>query len=181
MVLSTLTTFFEQRMKHTIVTHATMPFKITIFCRQQTALHRRNKHDRHCWCEFWHQFPLCRERSTSMCRLQLERDGTRWRTGGEVKGKLANGVSSQYLSHYLGTWCIQHYYRWWAPRLPVVDWTDAPADLNGLVCFAERGNLVSTRVPSHFKRSLPPTCLTPSNLWVCTISQRSAVSMPLIC
>jgi len=28
---------------------------------------------------------------------------------GEVKGKLANGVGSQYSSHYLGTWCIQHY------------------------------------------------------------------------
>jgi hypothetical protein len=40
------------------------------------------------------------------------------------------------------------------PRLPVVGWTDAPADLNGLVLFAERRNLVSTRVPSHFKRSL---------------------------
>jgi predicted chitinase len=30
-----------------------------------------------------------------------------------------------------------------------------PADLNGLVRFAERLNMVSTRVPSHFKRSLP--------------------------
>ena len=40
------------------------------------------------------------------------------------------------------------------PQLPVVDWTDAPADLNGLVCFAERRNLVSARGPSHFKRSL---------------------------
>jgi hypothetical protein len=40
------------------------------------------------------------------------------------------------------------------PRLPAVDWTDAPADLNGLVLFAERPNLVSARVPSHFKRSL---------------------------
>jgi len=36
-------------------------------------------------------------------RLQLKFDGTRWRTGGEVKGKLANGVGSQYPSHYLGT------------------------------------------------------------------------------
>jgi len=36
------------------------------------------------------------------------------------------------------------------PRLPVVDWTDVPADLNGLVRFAERRNLVSTRMPSHF-------------------------------
>jgi len=36
------------------------------------------------------------------------------------------------------------------PRPPVVDWTDAPADSNGLVRFAERRNLVSARVPSHF-------------------------------
>ena len=41
------------------------------------------------------------------------------------------------------------------PRLQVIDWTDAPADLKGLVSFAERRNLVSARVPSHFKRSLP--------------------------
>jgi hypothetical protein len=36
----------------------------------------------------------------------------------------------------------------------VVDRTDAPADLNGLVRFVERRNLVSARVPSHFTRSL---------------------------
>jgi len=29
-------------------------------------------------------------------------------------GKLANGVGSQYSSHYLGTWFIQYYYRWFA-------------------------------------------------------------------
>jgi hypothetical protein len=40
------------------------------------------------------------------------------------------------------------------PWLPVVDWTDAPADLNGLVRFAERRNLVSARAPSHFKRTI---------------------------
>jgi len=40
------------------------------------------------------------------------------------------------------------------PRLPVVDLTDAPADLNGLVRFAERRNMFSARVPSHFKRNL---------------------------
>ena len=46
----------------------------------------------------------------SLCaRVQLKRDGTRWRTGGEVKGKLANGVGSQYPSQYLGT-----HYRWCA-------------------------------------------------------------------
>jgi len=40
------------------------------------------------------------------------------------------------------------------PRLPAVERTDAPADLNGLVRFAERRNMVSARVPSHFQRSL---------------------------
>jgi hypothetical protein len=40
------------------------------------------------------------------------------------------------------------------PYLPVVDGTDAPAGLNGLVHFAERRNLVSARMSSHFKRSL---------------------------
>jgi len=47
-------------------------------------------------------------------RVQLKWDGTRWRTGGVVKGKLANGVGMLYSSHYLETWCIQHYYRWCA-------------------------------------------------------------------
>jgi len=43
---------------------------------------------------------------------------------GEVKGKLANGVGSQYSSHYLRTWCIQHYYRWCSHlNCTVVDWT----------------------------------------------------------
>jgi hypothetical protein len=35
-----------------------------------------------------------------------------WHTvthGREVKGKLANGVGTQYSSHYLGTWFIKHY------------------------------------------------------------------------
>ena len=50
-------------------------------------------------------------RTGSLGRVQLKCDGTRWRTGGEVNEKLANGVGSQYPSHYLGTWCIQHYYR----------------------------------------------------------------------
>jgi hypothetical protein len=50
----------------------------------------------------------------SIRRLQLKYDGTRWCTGEEVKGKLANGVGRQYPSHYLGTWFIQHHYRWCA-------------------------------------------------------------------
>jgi len=92
------------------------------------------------------------------CRVQLKRDGTRWRKGGEVKGKLANGVGSQSPSHrftlprnlvYPALLPLMR-----TPRLPAVDWTDTPADLNGLVRFAERPNLVSERVPSHFKRTL---------------------------
>ena len=40
------------------------------------------------------------------------------------------------------------------PRLPAVYWTDAPADLNGLVRFGERRNPVSAPVPSRFIRTL---------------------------
>jgi len=77
--------------------------------------------------------------SFSSCILQLKCDGTRWRAGGEVKEKLANGVGSQYFSHYFGTWCIQHYYRWCA-QLGCQQSTELKslADLNGLVRFAER-------------------------------------------
>ena len=107
-------------------------------------------------------------RYSKISRVQSKCDGTRWRTGEELKGKLANGVGSQYPSHYLRTWCIQHYYRWWrTPRLPVADWTDAPADLNGLVRFAERRNLVSARVPSHFNW---PLLLTDAHTNLCSTS-----------
>ena len=44
------------------------------------------------------------------------------------------------------------------PRLPVVDLTEARADLNGQVRFAQRLNLVSARVPSHFNWSILPVC-----------------------
>ena len=40
-----------------------------------------------------------------------------WHTethGRGSEGKLANRVCSQYSLRYLGTWCIQHYYRWCA-------------------------------------------------------------------
>ena len=98
----------------------------------------------------------------NVVRLQLKCDSTRWRTGREVKGKLANAVGNQYSSHYLGTWCIQHYYRWWrTPRLPVVDWTDAPhGRFKWTRSFcAERRNLVSARVPLRFNWPLLPGAL----------------------
>jgi len=96
---------------------------------------------------------------TKLCsRLHLKHDGTQWRTGVEVKGKLVNGVGSQSPSHrfslprnmvYPSLLPLMR-----TPRLPVVDWTDAPADLSGLVCLVKRRNLVSACVPSRFKCSL---------------------------
>ena len=41
-------------------------------------------------------------------------------------------------------------------RLPAVDWTDSPSDLNGLVRLGERRNVVSARVPSGSARALLP-------------------------
>ena len=66
-----------------------------------------------------------------------------WHTvtqAGEVKGKLANVVGSQYPSRYLGTWCIQHYYRWCAHLgcQKSTELTSPRADLNGLVRFARK-------------------------------------------
>jgi len=87
----------------------------------------------------------------------LKCDRARWRTGGELKGKLSNAVGSHTLhatsehgvssittadAAYLG--CQQS-----------TELTPPLADLNGLVRCAERRNLVSAHVPSHFKRSLP--------------------------
>jgi len=40
------------------------------------------------------------------------------------------------------------------PRLPAVGCTDAHTDLNGLVRFGERRNLVSARVPSRSARAI---------------------------
>ena len=48
------------------------------------------------------------------------------------------------------------------PRLPAADWTDTPADRNGVVRFAGRPNLVSARVPSHSVFTLPLYSSEPS-------------------
>ena len=94
--------------------------------------------------------------STIFCsRVQLKCDGTLWHTGGEVKGKLANGVGSQYPSHYLGTWCIQHYYRWCAHLgWPVVDWTDAPCRFKWTRPFRGKTKIWFLRVCHHISTDL---------------------------
>jgi hypothetical protein len=113
---------------------------------------------------------------SSVCIDQLECDGTRPRTGGEVKGKLANAVGNQYPSHYLGTCCIQHYYRWCAHLgcQPSTELTPPPADLNGLVRFAEWRNVVSARGPSHFDSALQGCTLPYLHLWISAYRCRPA-------
>ena len=49
------------------------------------------------------------------------------------------------------------------PRLPVVDWTDAPADLNGLVRFDERLNPVSALCAITFQLAS-----NKNTHWMCT-------------
>ena len=51
------------------------------------------------------------------------------------------------------------------PRLPPVDWTDTPTDLNGLVRFRERRNVVSARVPSGSARAIT-TELVAALVWM---------------
>jgi hypothetical protein len=123
--------------------------------------------------------------SLSHSRLQLKLDGTRWHTGGEVKGKLVNAVGSQYPSHYLGTRCIQHYYRWCAHLgCAVVDWTDAPPTgrfkwtgpfrTKDEIWFLRMCHHISTGlylllVPTHHSYSLPFPCkiTVPLCTWLC--------------
>ena len=56
------------------------------------------------------------------------------------------------------------------PRRPAVDWTDSPADLNGLVRLGERGIVVSACVPSGSARVLlhtpPPPFTKITRRWV---------------
>jgi len=95
-------------------------------------------------------------KNVNYTRAETECDGTRKRTGGEMKGKKANGGGSQ-------QWCTVSDTVYPAllplmrtPRLPATDWTDTPADINGLVPFAGKPNLVSARVPSRSVSALPP-------------------------
>ena len=86
-----------------------------------------------------------------------------WHTVLQLKGKLANGVGNPVLFTlprnmvYPALLLLLPLIR--TSQLPAFDWTESPADLNGLVLFAERRNLVSARVPSHFKRNLPTKSL----------------------
>ena len=87
--------------------------------------------------------------ASASSRVETESGGTRKRTGGEVKGKEANGVGTQQSCTESDTVYLALLTLMRTPRLPAADRTDTPADVNGLVRFAERPNPVSARVPSR--------------------------------
>ena len=106
---------------------------------------------------------------------RLKPDGTRWRTG-KWRGnwRMEWVASTLTLPRNVAYPALLTLMR--TSRLPAVDWTDAPADLIGLVRFGERRNLVSARVPSGFKRALCATILEltmlPSSSIVCDYTTR---------
>jgi len=81
--------------------------------------------------------------------LQLKCDGTRWRMRGELKGKLANGMGSLHATSEHGVSSITTADAHTSAASSRLNWRPS-ADLNVLVRFAERRNLISARVPSHF-------------------------------
>ena len=110
-------------------------------------------------------FPVCANTfqlaSGTSSRLQLKFDGSRWRTGWEVKGKLANAMGSQYSSHYHRTWSIQHYYRWCAH----------------LGC--QQSTELTPPSPGRFKWTRPFRRETKSDFCVCAITfQAQSNSLP---
>jgi len=83
-------------------------------------------------------------------RLQLKCDGTRWPTRGEVKGnwRMEWVASTLRTTSEHGVSSIASADAHTSAASSRLNWQ--PADLNGLVRFAERRNLVSARVPSNF-------------------------------
>ena len=99
-------------------------------------------------------------------RVETESDGTRRRTGGEVKGKETNRVGSQAVFSLtrnspssVATIVLRR------PALQESQYSIelTPADINGLVRFAGRPNLVSARVASHSVFTLPRLTSDPAN------------------
>jgi hypothetical protein len=52
------------------------------------------------------------------------------------------------------------------PQLPAVEWTNSPADLNGLIRLGERWNLVSAHVPSGSAQALT---VVPCDIYECSL------------
>jgi hypothetical protein len=88
------------------------------------------------------------------CTVQLKCDGTRWRREGKWRGnwRIEWVDSTLHTTSEHGVSSITTTDGHTSAASSWLNWR--PADLNGLVRFAGRRNLVSARVPSHFKRSL---------------------------
>ena len=89
-------------------------------------------------------------------RLQLKCDGTRWRTGKEVKWKTCECSGHPVLFTlprnmvYPALLPLMR-----TPRLPVVNWTNAPSsDLNGLVRFPRKTEIWFLCVCHHISTGL---------------------------
>ena len=108
-------------------------------------------------CGVFESFGLLR-RYAGLCwqfvRVCFKPDGTRWRTGYEVKGKLANGLGSQYFhtASECGVSSITNADAHTSAASSRLNYS--PANLNGLVRLCERRNVVSARVPSGSARAL---------------------------
>jgi len=84
-------------------------------------------------------------------RLQLKCDGTRGCVGGKWRGnwRMEWVVSTLHTTSEHGVSSITTADAHTSAASSRLNWRP-PANLNGLVCFAGRRNLVSARVPSHF-------------------------------
>jgi hypothetical protein len=105
--------------------------------------------------------------NTHCSRVQLKCDDTRWHTGREVKGKLTNGVVASTL-HTTSEHVVSSITTADAHTSAASSWLNwRPRQFKWTRPIRRKRNLVSARVPSHFKRSLslsyPHTFVT----WQC--------------
>ena len=100
---------------------------------------------------------------------------------GKWRGKLANAVGSQYSSHYLGTRCIQHYYRWRrTPRAASsrLNWRPPPGRFKWTRSFRAKDEIWFLRVCHHistglyhFHLFLAPQASVDDEIWVLAIGR----------
>ena len=89
---------------------------------------------------------------------RLKPDGTRWRTGGEVKGKLANGVGSLY-SHTTSERGVSSITNADAHNSAASSWLNwLPRRFKWTRPFRRKTKSVSARVPPGFKRAILSIC-----------------------
>ena len=94
---------------------------------------------------------------STRARVQLKCDGTLWRREGKWRGnwRMKWVTSTLHTTSEHGVSSITTADAHTSAASSRLNWRP-PAGLNGLVRFAERRNLVSARVPFHFKRNLSP-------------------------